>query len=123
MDDTTVYVADVKIASAAYLKTALAQNAFGRNVTQKTSEIAAAHNAILAVNGDYYGANNRGYVIKNGVLYRDTVRKDTSYDDLVIYKDGSFGLINESTVSAQELIDSWYTPLSISSCALTVRRS
>lgn len=106
VDDTTVYVADVKIASAAYLKTALAQNAFGRNVTQKTSEIAAAHNAILAVNGDYYGANNRGYVIKNGVLYRDTVRKDTSYDDLVIYKDGSFGLINESTVSAQELIDS-----------------
>ena len=106
VSDTTVYVADVRLSSAAYLKTALAQNAFGRNVTQKTSEIAAAHNAILAINGDYYGANNRGYVIKNGVLYRDTVRKDTSYDDLVIYQDGSFGIVNESSVSAQELIDS-----------------
>ena len=76
------------------------------NVTQKTSEMAAAHNAILAVNGDYYGASRQGYVIKNGVIYRDTARKDTSYDDLVIYSDGSFGIVNESEVTAQQLLDS-----------------
>ncbi len=103
--DTTIYIADVQLSSAAYLKTALAQNSFGRNVTEKTSAMASSHNAILAINGDYYGANSRGYVIKNGVLYRDTARKDTSYDDLVIYRDGSFGIVNESSVTAQELID------------------
>ena len=104
--DTDVYVADITLSSAEYLKTALASNTFGPNVTQKTSEMAAAHNAILAVNGDYYGASRQGYVIKNGVIYRDTARKDTSYDDLVIYSDGSFGIVNESEVTAQQLLDS-----------------
>ena len=104
--DTDVYVADITLSSAEYLKTALASNTFGTNVTQKTSEMAAAHNAILAVNGDYYGASRQGYVIKNGVIYRDTARKDTSYDDLVIYSDGSFGIVNESQVTAQQLLDS-----------------
>ncbi len=105
-NDTEVYIADVRLSSAAYLKTALANDTFGRNVTQKTSGIAAAHNAILAINGDYYGANSQGYVIKNGVIYRDTARRNTGYDDLVIYSDGSFGIVNESEVTAQELLDS-----------------
>lgn len=105
-DDTNIYIADVTLSSAEYLKTALAQNTFGRNITEKTSVTAQANNAIFAVNGDYYGANSRGYVIKNGTIYRDTVRKDSQYDDLVIYSDGSFGIINEGTVSAQELVNS-----------------
>ena len=104
-NNTTVYVADVQVSSAEYLKTALAQNTYGTNITAKTSETAAANNAILAINGDYYGANSTGYVIKNGVLYRDTVRDNASYGDLAIYADGSFGVIYENEVTAQELID------------------
>ncbi|HEL1583827.1 TPA: phosphodiester glycosidase family protein [Streptococcus suis] len=104
-NNTTVYVADIQVSSAEYLKTALAQNTYGTNVTAKTSETAAANNAILAVNGDYYGANSTGYVIKNGVLYRDTVRNNASYGDLAIYADGSFEIIYENEISAQELID------------------
>ena len=34
--DTTVYVADVQLASAEYLKTAFADNTYGRNVTPST---------------------------------------------------------------------------------------
>lgn len=104
-NNTYIYVVDVKISSAEYLKTALANNSFGNNVTQTTSEIAKANNAILAINGDYYGANTRGYVIKNGTLYRNTKRADTEYDDLVIFEDGSFGIINEAEISAEELIE------------------
>ncbi|MGT2911581.1 phosphodiester glycosidase family protein [Streptococcus cameli] len=104
-NNTTVYVADIQVSSAEYLKTALAQNTYGTNVTAKTSETAAANNAILAVNGDYYGANSTGYVIKNGVLYRDTVRDDAENGDLAIYADGSFEVIYENEVSAQELVD------------------
>ena len=68
----TYYVADVELSSAEYLKTALAQNMFGTNVTETTSEQAEDHNAILAINGDYYGANKSGYVIKNGTVYRSS---------------------------------------------------
>ncbi len=106
VSDTDVYVADIQLASADLLKTALAQGTFGTNVTETTSSIAAENDAIFAINGDYYGANKRGYVIKNGVLYRDSVRQDASSGDLVIYADGSFGIIDENDVSAEDLIDS-----------------
>ena len=104
VNNTQVNVADVTVTSSDYLKTAFAQNAFGSNVTAKTSETAAANNAILAVNGDYYGANSTGYVIRNGVVYRDTVREDSSNGDLAIYKDGSFKIIYEDQISADKLV-------------------
>ena len=90
---TTVYVADVRLSSAEYLKTAFANASYGRNVTAKTSEIAAENHAILAINGDYYGAQEKGYVLRNGVLYRDSVSRDQ--EDLAIYNDGSFGIFEE----------------------------
>lgn len=104
VNSTQVYIADVTVSSSDYLKTAFAQNAFGTNVTAKTSETAANNNAILAVNGDYYGANSTGYVIRNGVVYRDTVREDSSNGDLAIYKDGSFKIIYEDQISADQLV-------------------
>ena len=105
VNNTQVYVADVTVNSAEYLKTALANNTYGTNVTAKTSETAANNKAILAVNGDYYGANSTGYVIRNGVVYRDTVREDASNGDLAIYKDGSFKIIYENEISADQLVE------------------
>lgn len=104
VNETQVYVADITLSSSDYLKTALAQNSYGTNVTAKTSVTAAENNAILAVNGDYYGANSSGYVIRNGVVYRDSVREDASNGDLAIYKDGSFKIIYENQVSADQLV-------------------
>jgi len=101
--DTSIYVADVQVSSPEYLKTALAQNAYGRNVTEKTSEMAEDNNAILAINGDYYGAQESGYVIRNGVIYRDTA--SDGQEDLVVYQDGSLGIIQEDEITAQELLD------------------
>ena len=99
---TAVHVAEVKADSASYLKTAFAQGSYGRNVTATTSDIAESVDAILAINGDYYGAQEKGYVIRNGKLYRSTASSGS--EDLVIYKDGSFEIINESEVTAEDLI-------------------
>ena len=104
VNDTQVYVADVTVSSSEYLKTAFAQNSFGTNVTAKTSVTAADNDAILAVNGDYYGANSSGFVIRNGVVYRDTVRENSNNGDLAIYKDGSFKIIYEDQISADQLV-------------------
>jgi len=101
--DTSIYVANVQVSSPEYLKTALAQNAYGRNVTEKTSEMAEDNNAILAINGDYYGTQESGYVIRNGVIYRDTA--SDGQEDLVVYQDGSLGIIQEDEITAQELLD------------------
>ena len=104
VSNTKVYIADITVSSPKYLKTALAQNTYGNNVTAKTSVTAATNNAILAINGDFYGANTTGYVIRNGVVYRNTVREDASNGDLAIYKDGSFGIVYENDVSAEDLV-------------------
>ena len=100
--DTTVYVAEVLLASPEYLKTALAKETYGRNVTAATSEIAKEHDAILAINGDFYGARTSGYVIRNGALLRSA---GDGNEDIVIYEDGSFDIIREDEITAQELLE------------------
>ena len=101
--DTDIYVADVSVSDIGYLKTAFAENSYGRNITEKTSSIASSNHAILAVNGDYYGAQTKGYVVRNGVLYRESASEDQ--EDLVIRADGSFEIITEGESSASQLLD------------------
>ena len=102
-EDSNVYVADVVLSSPEYLKTAFARDTFGRNIAEETSVIAEASSAILAVNGDFYGSQEKCYVIRNGVLYRDT-HAGTRLD-LVIYKDGSAEIIQENKIAATELME------------------
>lgn len=101
--DTNIYVAEVELSKNAQIETAFAQNSYGKNVTATTSSMAESSAAILAVNGDYYGARDNGYVIRDGIIYRSSAK--ANQEDLVIYKDGSMKIINESEVSAQELVD------------------
>ena len=102
--DSTVYVADIRMADVYHLKTALAENTYGRNVTQRVAEMAQAHQAILAVNGDYYGARKSGYVVRNGVLYRENAQS-ASQEDLCIWPDGTMTIIREGEISAQALVE------------------
>jgi len=102
--NTDIYVADVVVSDIAYLKTALANNTYGRNIKETTSDMADEHNAILAINGDYYGFRIAGFVIRNGVLYQSAARSGNS-EALVINADGSFEIINESSSDAQALYD------------------
>ena len=103
VQNTTVYVADVQLADPDALAAVLAQDAYGRNVTETPSSMAERTGALLAVNGDYYGAREKGYVIRNGVLYRS--RGQAGQEDLVIDANGDFSIINESDVTAQALLD------------------
>ena len=99
--DSNIYVADVTVSDASDLKTSLANNTYGRNITDTTSDMAENNNAVLAINGDYYGARQSGYVIRNSKLYRDT---SGNRDALVIQKNGEFKFVSESETSASELL-------------------
>ncbi len=100
--DTTIYVADITLTDPGLLATAFADDTYGKNITAKTSAIAAANNAILAVNGDYYSARS-GYVIRNGVLYRST-SADAGQEDLVIDAAGNFSIVTEGDTTAEALL-------------------
>ena len=103
-NNTQIHVATVKIKGNTSIKTALANETYGRNVTAKTSTTAKSVNAVLAINGDYYGARDAGYVVRNGKLLRSE-SQSADQEDLVIYKDGSFGIIKEGDITAQQLVD------------------
>ena len=102
VNDTNVYVADILLPSVESLKTAFAQDTYGRKITATTSDTATENDALLAINGDFYGARERGYVIRNGVLYRDT---PSNADVLCIYTDGRMEIVDPQEKSAQELLD------------------
>ena len=107
-DATVTYsVADVTVADATTLRAGLADNKFGNNIVEDTSDIAAAYDAVFAINGDYYGFRDSGIVIRNGVLYRD----DGARTGLAIYADGTMEVYDETTTTGQELLDAgvWNT--------------
>ena len=102
-EGSTVYVADITLTEAASLRTAFANGSYGRNIKALSSVTAEENDAVLAINGDFYGSRQSGYVIRNGELYRDSGSEN---EDLAIMKDGSFRIVSESDYSASELLSS-----------------
>ncbi|MDO4572363.1 MAG: phosphodiester glycosidase family protein [Clostridia bacterium] len=84
VDEATYYVADVWIRNIQSYKTGFAGGEFARGVYDSTLDIAAENGAFVAISGDYYGSRREGLVIRNGVLYRESVNSDVC----ILYADG-----------------------------------
>ncbi len=102
--DTDIYIAEIIVSDSSQLMAGLAENSFGTNVKEKTSVIAEDNDAIIAINGDYYGFRDYGYVMRNGYLYRE-ISTAGGNEDLVIFQDGDMEIYNENDISAQELVE------------------
>ncbi|CAN7758729.1 phosphodiester glycosidase family protein [Paenibacillus sp. LjRoot153] len=99
-DTITYFVADVTFNKTTNLLTAFAKNAFGTNIIENTSKIAASNNAIFAINGDYYGFRNDGVIIRGGTVYRD----EPARDGLALLSNGTLQAYNEEEISSQDLL-------------------
>ena len=85
------FVANVYLDSPQQLQTAFAGEKYSKNDAEATSAIAERHDAVLAINGDYYNyKDNINLIIRNGELLRD---QKSSRDQLLVYADGSFAAI------------------------------
>lgn len=96
----TYYVADVVLDDATTLRSAFANDSFGENITETTSQIADANNAVFAINGDYYGFRDTGIVIRNGVVFRD----EGARQGLAFYRDGTVKVYDETATTAEQLL-------------------
>ena len=86
--DLRFFVINLEIENPAQMQTAFAGEAYSKRNVEATSDIAARHDALLAINGDYYNyRDDYGMIIRNGVLYRDAA---STRDHLLVYADGTF---------------------------------
>lgn len=99
-DLITYYVADVVLKNSGSLRSAFADNSFGTNITEDTSQIASSNHAIFAINGDYYGFRDDGVIIRNGTVYRDEPARDA----MALLEDGTMTTYDEEEVSSSELL-------------------
>lgn len=99
------YVADCRMKDSNRLFTAMATDTYVLHKEEKSSEMAKRKGAVIAINGDYFGAaasdrNDKGVVIRNGQLYRKT----PWYDIAAIYNDGTMKTFGKSDITADQLI-------------------
>jgi len=86
--DLRFFVANVYFDRAEQMQTAFAGEAYSKRNVEAPSDIAARHNAVLAINGDYYNyKDDYGMIIRNGVLYRAA---GSTRDHLLVLSDGTF---------------------------------
>lgn len=101
--NSDVFVADVVVKDAHTILSGLAYNTFGgTNVVQTVSTMATEHDAIFAVNADYASHYDSGYVIRNGMILRNS----TSYRNAIaLYEDGTVSSFAESSVSINDVLN------------------
>jgi exopolysaccharide biosynthesis protein len=92
--DTTILVARVQITDPSQLRTAMAAK-FGTSRDMPGARLARRYNAVLAINGDYFNFDNKGYVLRQGKLYRDNPR--TGGDVLLVDDQGDLTVIRDAT--------------------------
>lgn len=85
VNGVTYYIEDIYIRKIENLRTAFAADTYGRSITEWVLEMAQAHDAVAAINGDYYGITASGVVIRNGKLYSDAVDGEVC----VLFTDGA----------------------------------
>jgi exopolysaccharide biosynthesis protein len=99
-DTITYFVADVVVGDATEFRSAFAENKYGDNIIANTSTIAKDNNATFAINGDYYGYRRSGFLIRNGVVYRDVPARQ----GMAFYRDGTAKLYDEKSTTTDKLL-------------------
>ena len=97
-----VYFADIYVKDISSIQNIFGEGKYGRSYTERVKDMARDADAVLAVNGDYYGTREDGVVIRNGELYRDD--ETPKRDVLVLYWDGSVEVFTAGEFDAEAVM-------------------
>lgn len=105
--NVTYYVVDIYTQDIELIQSYAAGGDFSKNHNDTVENMAVESGCLLAVSGDYYGHNTKGLVIRNGVLYRDSLVD--SRDVCVLYRDGRMETYEAGSFTVEELMagDPW----------------
>ena len=94
------HVADIYVASLDCFRTYTANNELAYWSTQDAMEMDADSHAILAISGDFYSYQPKGFLVRNGELYMD----DQTHCDLcVLYNDGIMATYGRDDYTVEEV--------------------
>ena len=82
------HIADIYICDITSFRTVLAND---RTYSYESVEsMGLRNNAIVAVNGDYYGLrkNNNDFIVRNGMMYYDKNKPKSEFDVCILYGNG-----------------------------------
>lgn len=96
--DADFYTAYVEVQHPSQLRTGLA-DALGSQ-RAKPTDIAAYHNGVIAISGDFFRKREKGLIIRQGETLRDSLTPQL--DMLLIDRDGNFHIVPRSQ---QELLE------------------
>lgn len=98
----TMWISTITIKSAEQLKASFAGEDFSREIKEKTSSIAQRKEAILAINGAACGFNGSGFVIRDGIVYRES---NLDHAPLIIKSNGDFVIYKRGEKTGKEILD------------------
>ena len=103
---TTYHVADIYVKDVTLIKTAPARS-FDTRYERTVKDIAGDAGALLAIDGDTYTHVKKSFIIRNGVLYRDTPIENT--DICILYRDGRMETRKWGEYTLEEVVasDPW----------------
>lgn len=99
-DDTDIMLVYVTIADPSQLRTGTAAPDAMSRRTAPVSAMAKHYNAVLAINGDYFGFHSEGIVVRNTRTLRTQPR--AGHDTLIIDENGDFTILSPTTREAYE---------------------
>lgn len=103
---STVYVADVYVASIENFQTYFATGKFLLWGAESSQALAKASGAILSINGDYADSQSTGFLVRNGELY---MNEQTLNDICVLFRDGTMETYGPSDYLVDDILarDPW----------------
>ena len=101
--DSKVYIADIYLTSAEYLKTSVASKSLGKAEDTVRAQ-ADKVNAILAINGDYCHRRH-SYIIRDGEVIYDKLLYQSGFESLAIKYDGTLFPFYPKDYTIQELLN------------------
>lgn len=98
----TYYTADIYLTGVKQLQTAFAKGTYGKNMRETTQQMAVDNQALLAISGDSYGNNEKGVVVRNGVLCRS---ETNDAEICVLFTDGTMKVYEPEELTQEGVLE------------------